>query len=413
MSDDRDRVAVYLDAAELGERRSVGTLARERAGDRSVVSFAYEPGWIASPTAFPLDPSLPLYEGEQYRTDLPGVFADAAPDRWGRTLFERREALLARRDGRKPARLDEWDFLTGVDDRTRMGALRISNLDSDAFLADGALPIPPLARLRELEHWARELEEGLSEEMSEEARWLAMLVAPGSSLGGARPKANFHDEGALWIAKFPSREDRHDVGAWEYVAARLAAAAGIEVPEIRLLRLGAAHRTYCSRRFDRVGSKRRLYASAMTLIGKRDNDDASYLDIARAIVEVGDPATIADDLDQLFRRLVFNVLTGNRDDHLRNHGFLRTAGGWRLAPAFDVNPSPAKLEHSLAIDEAVRTPDLELARATARYYRLSRARVEETIAEVSRAVAAWPALAREAGLSRDEIERVGTAFALA
>ena len=411
MSPVRDRVTVHLDAAELGSRRPVGALARERSGAKSVISFEYDPRWAASPAAFPLDPALPLYEGDQYATELPGIFTDAAPDRWGRTLLERREALRARRGERRPDRLDEWDFLVGVDDRTRMGALRLELPGQDGFIAGDQLPIPPVARLRELEHWARELEQGLSEELSEEDRWVAMLVAPGSSLGGARPKASFLDAGALWIAKFPSREDRHDVGAWEYVVADLAAGAGIEVPERHLLRLGVAHRTYCTRRFDRVGPERRLYASAMTLAGKRDNEDAGYLDIARAIAEYGAPATIESDLEQLFRRLVFNILVGNRDDHLRNHGFLRAAGGWRLAPAFDVNPSPAKLEHSLAIDAAVRAPDLDLARETARHYRLSAARAEQVVDEVSSAVARWPDLARRVELPGDEVERIGAAFA--
>ena len=406
----RDSVVVHLDASALGPRRAVGTLTRERSGAKSVISFAYEAEWIEASAAFPLDPGLPLYEGDQYAGDLPGVFTDAAPDRWGRTLLERREAFHARREERSPKRLDEWDFLLGVDDRTRMGALRLASPDGEDFVAGDALPVPPIARLRELEHWAGELEEGLSEEMSEEDRWIAMLVAPGSSLGGARPKASFADGDDLWIAKFPSSEDRHEVGAWEYVLASLAEGAGIEVPEVRLMRLGSQHRTYCAKRFDRVGVERRLYASAMTLAGKRDNEDASYLDIARAIVERGDPEAIASDLEQLFRRLVFNLLTGNRDDHLRNHGFLRTAAGWRLAPAFDVNPSPARQEHSLAIDEAVRIPDLDLARSTAGHYRLSAKCAEELIAVVGEAVGRWPELAQQAGIPGEEIARVGVAF---
>jgi serine/threonine-protein kinase HipA len=388
----------------------VGGLARERAGGKSVISFAYEPDWAAASTSFPVDPSLPLFEGEQFPPALPGVFADAAPDRWGRALLERREAHLARQEGRRRRQLDDWDFLVGVDDRTRMGALRLAPAAGGAFLADEPLTVPPLARLRDLEHWAREAEHGLSQELSDEERWLAMLVAPGSSLGGARPKASYLDEGSLWIAKFPSRDDRHDVGAWEYVVSRLAAAAGIEVPELRLLSLGSTYRTFCARRFDRVGDRRRLYASAMTLAGRRDHEDASYLDIARAIVNLGDPAAIETDLRQLFRRIVFNVLTANRDDHLRNHGFLRTRGGWRLAPAFDVNPSPQKQEHTLAFDESLRSPDLEIVRETAPYYRLSAAEASEVVGEVGRAVGRWPELARQASLPGDELERIGSVF---
>lgn len=375
-----------------------------------MISFVYEREWTAAAAAFPIDPSLPLFEGEQYPPILPGVFADAAPDRWGRTLMERREAYQARQEERRPRDLDDWDFLLGVDDRTRMGALRLAPAGGGAFLAAESLSVPPLARLRELEHWAGEAERGLGGELSADERWLAMLVAPGSSLGGARPKASYLDEGSLWIAKFPSRDDRHDVGAWEYILSRLAVGAGIDVPETRLLSLGSAYRTFCAKRFDRVGARRRLYASAMTLTGRQDHEEASYLDIARAIVNLGDSAAIEQDLRQLFRRVVFNLLVANRDDHLRNHGFLRTAGGWRLAPAFDVNPSPQKPEHALAFDGSLRSADLELVLETAPYYRLSAADAGEVVDEVGRAVGQWAELARQADVPVDELERVGSAF---
>lgn len=411
MADRRDRVVVHLDAPEIGPERAVGTLVRERAAAKSVISFAYEPEWVAAHGSFSIDPSLPLFEGEQYSPVLPGVFADAAPDRWGRTLLERREALEARREGRRQRPLDDWDFLVGVNDLTRMGALRLARASDGVYVDDGPLSVPPSTRLRDLAHWARELEHGLPQAMSDENRWIATLVAPGSSLGGARPKASFlGDDGALWIAKFPSREDRHDVGGWEYVVSRLAADAGIEVPETTLLRLGSAYRTFCARRFDRLGNRRRLYASAMTLGGRRDHEDASYLDVARAIVDLGDPAAIEEDLHQLFRRVVFNVLTSNRDDHLRNHGFLRASHGWRLAPAFDVNPSPQKQEHSLTLNDSLRIPDIDVVRETAPLYRLSAVQADGMIAEVRSAVSRWPAAARDAGLPGEEIEWLAGAF---
>ncbi len=411
MADRRDRVVVHLDAPELGPARAVGSLSRERSAATSVVSFDYEPDWIATPAAFPIDPALPLFEGEQYPPALPGVFADVAPDRWGRLLLERREALEARREERPPRRLDDWDFLVGVSDRTRMGALLLGREGDGAFLDDKPLAVPPSACLRELEHWARELEQGLPAEMAEEERWIAMLIAPGSSLGGARPKASFEeDDGTLWIAKFPSREDRHDVGGWERVLALLAAEAGISTPETRAVRLGSPHLTFCTKRFDRDAAGRRLYASAMTLTGHRDSEDASYLDVAQAIVNFGDPAAIDADLAQLFRRVVFNVLTGNRDDHLRNHGFLRTAGGWRLAPAFDVNPSLRKLDHTLALDDSIRIPDLDVVRETAALYRLSSAEAEELIAQVDGAVSAWADVARTVGLPDEEVRLFAGVF---
>ncbi len=412
MSAERARVLVHLDAAELGSPRVVGRLSRERAGSKSVISFAYEPGWVAAADAFPVDPSLPLYEGDQYPSTLPGAFADAAPDRWGRTLLERREAQLARRERRSQHQLDDWDFLVGVNDLVRTGALRFSRPDDGVFVDDAPLAVPPLARLRELEELAREVEDGAPAPGGEEERWIAMLLAPGSSLGGARPKANFRDRSdELWIAKFPSREDRFDVGAWEYVVWRLAGAAGIVVPEAKLLRLGSAYSTFCARRFDRDRGRRRLYASAMTQVGGRDHAEASYLDIAEAIVRLADPDAIDDDLRQLFRRLVFNVLVGDRDDHLRNHGFLRGPGGWRLAPAFDVNPSPSMGEHSLALDASIRSPDLDLVRETAPLYRLSAEQADAIVAEVREAVAGWRAEASALGLPRDEIERLAPAFA--
>ncbi len=411
MADRRDRVGVHLDAEELSPPRRVGTLSRELGGATSVISFSYDPGWAADPAAFAIDPSLPLYEGEQYQGVPAGIFSDAAPDRWGRTLLERREAAAARQEGRRQRRLDDWDFLVGVNDGVRMGALRFADEETGAYLDDDPLTVPPSTRLRELEHFARELERGLPEATSDKDRWISMLLAPGSSLGGARPKANFtDDDGALWIAKFPSQEDRHDVGAWEYVVWRLARSAGIEVPEAKLLRLASTYRTYCSRRFDRSGAGRRLYASAMTLAGRRDREEGSYLDVARAIVDFGDPDAIEADLHQLFRRAAFNVVVANRDDHLRNHGFLRTGGGWRLSPAFDVNPTPDKGEHSLALDDSRRFPDLDAVRETAPLYRLSPEEAAEIVAEVQRAVARWREEASRLELPADEIDRMAMAF---
>ena len=411
MSEVRNHVLVQVDAPELGPQRSVGSLSRERTRSKSVVSFAYDPLWVAASDSFVIDPSLPLFEGDQYQAELPGIFTDAAPDRWGRTLMERREAIVARKENRKPRPLDDWDFLVGVNDSTRMGALRLARPSDGAFLDNAQLTVPPATYLRDLEHWSRELEEGLPLATSDEDRWIAMLIAPGSSLGGARPKANFlGEDGTLWIAKFPSRDDRHDVGAWEYVVTRLAAAAGIDVPETRLLKLGSSYRTFCARRFDRIDIRRRLYASAMTMVGKRDGDDASYLDIAQAIEFIADPAQIRDDLGELFCRVVFNVLIGNRDDHLRNHGFLRFASGWRLSPAFDVNPTPRKMDHTLALDAATRTPDLDVVRETAPLYRLSRAQANEIVQRVESAVQTWRTTAREIDVPKDEIEAMAAAF---
>ena len=408
-SDSRSEVIVYLDASELGPRRPVGVL-HATAGPRSVVSFTYGRSWLAATDRFPIDPELPLTEPDQYVRDgvLPGIFADTAPDRWGRTLLDRREVVAAREQGRRPRTLWDWDYLVGVSDVGRMGALRLARRPGDeTFLDDHQLALPPLTRLRELEHAARELEGSGSHPGRNEADLLSLLLAPGSSLGGARPKAGYvAEDGSLWIAKFPSRADIREVGAWEYLLNELAAKAGVSVPERRLLTLGTEGRTFAARRFDRSGPDRRLYASAMTLVGRRDGEDASYLEIAMAIADHGAPVTIDADLEQLFRRVVFNVVMANRDDHLSNHGFLRSRQGWRLAPAFDLSPMPEKREHELAIDERSQEPRLDLVRSTADWYRIRRARADEIITDVQSAAANWPSAARHLGLSEHEIALV-------
>lgn len=411
-SDTRSEVVVYLDAPELGPRRPVGVLHATR-GTRPVISFTYARSWLASQDRYPIDPSLPLVDPDQYVRDgvLPGILADAAPDRWGRTLLDRLEVASAREEGRRPRTLRDWDYLLGVSDLTRMGALRLAAQPGDeTFLDAREYSVPPLARLRELEQAVRLLEASPSR-LRDEREFLALLLAPGSSLGGARPKANFVAEDAsLWIAKFPSRGDVREVGAWEYLLTELATRAGIRVSEHRLLRLGGEGRTFAARRFDRSGENRRLYASAMTLIGKHDGEEASYLEIAMAIADHGAPSTIDQDLEQLFRRVVFNVLMANRDDHLRNHGFLRHRQGWRLAPAFDLNPTPEKAEHSLAIDARDGQPSLDLVRETAPWYRIKRAAVDLIIDEVRSAVATWPTVAGDLGLAAHEVALMADAM---
>jgi len=409
----RDTVVVHVDAVDLGGDRLVGKLAGNRSRTGRVFSFSYEKAWLTRKDKFALDPSLDLYEGEQYAEVLPGIFTDAVPDRWGRTLMERREAILAKREGRRPRTLDEWDFLLGVSDQLRMGALRIANPVDGRFLDDRLPEIPANARLRELEHLAREAEEDRIPE-SDETEWLRILLAPGSSLGGTRPKSNFQEaNGTLWIAKFPSREDRRDVGAWEYVMTQLALRSGIEVPSTKLLRLASVYRTFCAQRFDRINGGRRLYASAITLTGKRDGDEASYLDLAEAITFYGDPRAIDADLEQLFRRLVFNILAANRDDHLSNHGFIRASKGWRLSPVFDLNPAPEKSEHSLALDEISHIPDVRAALETARLYRVSDRGALAIVAEVRAAVESWREVAARADVSREEMESLAGVFAMA
>ena len=410
-----DAVEVHLDAAELGPPRRIGVLARRQVRGHAALSLAYDAAWLTDGLAFALDPALTLYAGEQYAPQgAPqfGIFLDSAPDRWGRALMERREALQAKRERRAARTLDDWDFLLGVHDHARAGALRFRRAPGEAFLDASASPAPPLARLRELEQAARGLQASGAERRSDYAKWLAALLAPGSSLGGARPKASFTDaDGSLWLAKFPAREDRRDMGAWEYLLHRLARDAGIEVPASRLLELAGARRTFCAQRFDRAAGSRRMMASAITLLGRRDGEAASYLELAQLIQDQGAAGAIEADLAQLFRRAAFNVMAGNRDDHLRNHAFLRTRAGWRLAPAFDMNPDPAKEEHALALDERQAAPDVSLLEATAPYYRLAPGRARTILQELRAAVSGWRRRARALGIPAAEIALVAPAFA--
>lgn len=407
-------VSVELDAGELGGPVRIGTLRRIAASSGVLVAFAYDEAWVTRGDSFVIDPTHGLYGGDQYPrpgSAIAPVFADAAPDRWGRMLLERREALEARIEGRGRHALGDWEFLLGVSDVSRMGALRFRD-DDGRYLNDAVPVIPPMADLRQLESAAREIERPSRGSRSVEAQQLALLLAPGSSLGGARPKATFvGEDGALWMAKFPSRNDTRDMAACEWVLNELAAAAGISVPEHRLLALGSRHRTFAARRFDRADGTRRVYASAMTMLSRRDHEASSYLEIALAIADYGARGRIEAELAQLFRRVAFDVLTAHRDDHLRNHGFLRTAAGWQLAPAFDLNPMPEKAEHELAIDEGVHAGDIELVIETAAFYRLAESQARAIVDEVRAALVSWRNVAASVSLGEVEIETLADAIA--
>lgn len=417
-----DELEVWLDC-DLCPMQRLGTLAH----DRGQVRFRYDTTWLAQQDlAFAIDPQLSLDAGAFFPKPEAGnfgIFLDSSPDRWGQTLMRRREALQAKDDQRTARTLYSWDFLLGVQDITRQGALRFRFAGGAAFLADEALAAPPVTSLAELSEIARELTRKDLDDLDRLRRWLAVLVAPGASLGGARPKANFCDRGgALWIAKFPAHDDDRDIGAWEGVAWWLARQAGIDMPEAKVERLGRSDRasfsSFCVRRFDRAmestsegKGRRRFYASAMTLLGKDISEGSSYLELAEFLSRRGDPDRLQTDLEQLFRRVAFNVATGNRDDHLRNHGFILGARGWCLAPAFDVNPSVDKAEHVLNIDDADNRPSLTTVLATAPFYRLSPVRAGKIITEVVAVVAGWASVARRAGISAADIELTASAFA--
>jgi serine/threonine-protein kinase HipA len=402
----RERVEVWVDDERIaaGPAR-VGELALSAGRGREVTRFRYDLGWLAQEAdGWAIDPELPLGEGEFFpggQRALHGALRDTAPDRWGRRLMDRREQEEASREGRRARALTEWDYMLGVQDAGRMGALRLREPEEGRWLDDRVPGIPPIARLRELEAAARQVD---AEPAGEIDGAILRLIQPGSSLGGARPKASFVDtDGSLWLAKFPSRDDRLDVGAAEFLLHQLALGCRLVVPPARLERLGGRGSTFCAQRFDRSGSRRRSYWSAMTLLGKSDGDEASYLDLAEALQNHGDAGEVERDLEQLYRRALFNVLVGNRDDHLRNHGLLRARSGWTLAPAFDLNPEVDRLEHALALDESDHRPRTASLRSTAAFYRLSPARAAQIEDEVRVGLAGWRGVAESIGLVAHDV----------
>lgn len=403
------QLEVWLDCGLTAKQR-IGKLHHQR----EQVWFVYEKTWIHDPVAFSIDPQLTLDSAPFFPKPEAGnfgVFLDSSPDRWGQTLMRRREALAAKEQGRSARNLYAWDYLIGVQDFTRQGALRFRVPGTDVFLGAEEMSAPPVTSLRELQAIAFELTKKKLDDLDALKRWLAVLVAPGASLGGARPKANFRErDGSLWFAKFPAHGDDRDIGAWEYVAHELAIAAGVDVPEARLEKLNSEHHTFCVRRFDRDAERRLFYASAMTVLHKDSSDGVSYIELAQALRRTGDGPKVAADLAQLFRRVAFNVAIGNRDDHLRNHGFILSKGGWRPSPAFDMNPNIDKSEHVLAIDDSDPRPSLDTVLSTAEFYGLSKDAAVQVMREVIAAVQPWRKFARNSGISAADIEVTAGAF---
>lgn len=406
-----NRLEVWIEDESLGGSALVGHLSKATSRTGETISFEYDPNWLADAgpvAAFPLDHELYLGPGQQYASAgasaLSAAFQDCSPDRWGKRLMDRREAIEAREEGRKARSLRAWDYLVGVHDESRMGALRLVDPESGRHVDDRELSAPPVTELPRLEGIAAQVERGDADLSDEMVRWIKQIVAPGASLGGARPKASFRDKGGqLWFAKFPSNDDRVDVGLWEFLSYQLSLDAGIDMPEARLMRFSDRGHTYAVQRFDRTPTSRRMFSSAMTRLDVSESEGHSYLDLVQVIETHGTSTQIARNLEQLFRRVLFNILIGNRDDHLRNHGFLRAGDGWQLSPAFDVNPNPDKDHHVLAIDDRDPSPDSSLLIATADYYRLSRKAVGTVAEEVRAAVRGWEKRARALGARADEI----------
>ena len=413
----RRSILVYADWMGLDNPTLIGILHSTQLRGKEVFSFEYNDSWLKSGKAQNLDPDLQLYTGPQYLGEEKsnfGIFLDSSPDRWGRVLMKRREAAIAKKGGRKEKTLFETDFLLGVFDGHRMGALRFKEKEDGPFLNDNKnMPTPPWTSIRELEHASLELEKETGDD-EENLKWINLLLAPGASLGGARPKASVVDEkGNLWIAKFPSTKDNHDIGAWEMVVLELAVKAGLNVPEARTDIYYSKQHTFLSKRFDRTPKGERIhFASAMTLLGHTDGsnyqDGVSYLDLAGFIIKNG--VRVNQDLEELWRRIVFNICVSNIDDHLRNHGFLLTDSGWFLSPAYDINPVETGTGLSLNISETSNALEVDLALKVAPYFRLSDEDAQGIVQKVKQSVSQWKNLAERYGISKSEREIMSKAF---
>lgn len=413
----RKEILVYASWIGLKEPTQLGTLYSEIVRGKEIFSFEYDKGWLKSKFAQVIDPDLQLFSGTQY---LPGsknnfgIFLDSSPDRWGRVIMQRREAIIARREKRPAKTLMESDYLLGVYDENRIGGLRFKEEPDGPFLnKDENLSAPPWTSISELQEASLKFEKDEGTD-SEHLRWLNMLIAPGSSLGGARPKASIYDSaGNLWIAKYPSVNDTKDIGGWEMVVYNLAAKCGINITEAKVEKFSNhQHHTFLVKRFDRIKKERIHFASAMTMLGYTDDKDshagASYLEIADFIIKYG--ARVNEDLRELWKRIVFSICVSNADDHLRNHGFILSEKGWMISPAFDINPNQTGTGLSLNISGNDNSLSFELALETAEYFRLDTNEAKKIIDEIKSKVSSWKAVAEKYGISKREQSSMEKAF---
>ena len=407
-------ILVFADWKELSKPNFMGTLSVSHIKGREVFSFSYSKEWLETSYAQNLDPDLQLFNGPQYLSSEKknfGIFLDSSPDRWGRVLMDRREAIMAKKENRKIKKLFEEDYLLGVYDEYRIGALRFKLEADGPFLNDNlGLASPPWVSLGELEFASLQLEKNELKE-KDVLKWLTLLIAPGASLGGARPKASVTSkDGSRWIAKFPSVKDKIDMGGWEMVAAELAMPIGINTPKSMIKKFNNEHHTFLSRRFDRLSNGNRLhFASAMTLLGQTDGAQVvSYLDLAGFLTRFGGNAD--EDLKELWRRIVFNIAIKNTDDHLRNHGFILSSQGWHLSPAYDVNPTSFGTGLTLNISETDNSLDFDLAISVSKYFRIENSIANDIVCEVKKEVKNWNKIAKKYGIPKNEQDRMSTAF---
>jgi serine/threonine-protein kinase HipA len=410
-------ILVYTHWLGIKEPVLMGTLYSRTLRGKEIFSFEYSAEWLKTDYLQIIDPDLNFYKGQQYINDQKsnfGIFLDSSPDRWGRILMRRREAVLARAEERPEKTLLESDYLLGVYDIHRVGALRFKEDIKGPFLNfDKQFAVPPMTSLNELEQISLKIEQEDAVDDPEYLNWLNMLIAPGSSLGGARPKASVIDNDQnLWIAKFPSSSDSKDVGVWEIVVHELAVNAGLNVAGAMIKKFSSMHHTFLSKRFDRKKNERIHFASAMTMLGYTDGinaqEGASYLELVDFLTANG--ASVDEDLKELWKRIVFNIAVTNTDDHLRNHGFILTEKGWILSPAYDINPIETGNGLKLNISENDNSLDFDLVLSVAEYFRLEKEKAEKIIRNIKEVVSNWRSLANKFKIPKSEQELMSKAF---
>lgn len=405
-----EKLYVYVDLDWLDTPAIVGELSFDSVRGNETYSFSYDKEWLANHGDVFLSEDLQNFPGIQYTRpgrDIFACFSDALPDRWGRTLLNRRAQIAANDEKRPVKRLSSFDYLMGIDDASRMGGFRFSRSRGGEFInIDPSLRVPPLTSVRELMHAAHEIEESEEKQQLPSKKWLLQLLHPGTSLGGARPKATVIDEtGKLTVAKFPSRKDDYDVAIWEHFCHVMGKKAGLNVAETRIIN-GENHHILLSKRFDRNGEGKRIhFASALTLLGLEDGDNASsgfgYPDIVDFILQHG--SSVEANLEELYRRVAFYIIVGNSDDHFRKHGFLLTQKGWSLSPAYDINPTLSESQ-SLLINRTTNESSLDILLESAGEYMLSKEKAERIISEVKETMKPWQTEARRLGIPQRDID---------
>lgn len=411
------KLYVYADFEWLNEIELIGELSYESIRGSDSYGFSYNEQWLKNHGGLFLSEDLNNYPGMQYTQggkDIFGCFSDSLPDRWGRILLNRREQIMTAEEKRGVRSLSSYDYLMGIDDFSRMGGFRFKESQNGDFInSNNTLRIPPLTSISELIYACNEVEK--SEEKNElpDKKWLDQLILPGSSLGGARPKGSVMDKNKnLFIAKFPSRKDDYDVGLWEHFSHLLASRAGINAASSRIISTNDKYHTFLSSRFDRTSTGCRIhFASAMTLLGLSDGANANsgngYLDIVDFIIQ--HCTEVSKNLQELFRRVAFNICIANSDDHFRNHGFLLTPKGWTLSPAYDMNPTQNKFQ-CLLISSSSNKADLSILLDSCEDYMIKREVATQIISEVVVAVKRWRSLALKLGISNREMELFGQIF---